>query len=95
MLEPAFSELADRQLREVEGHPDRRALWNAICDVVDLICDHPDSALARRELIHLPSGAHIWQIPIRCPVEDDNWVLLWHQDGGDAVIHYVGSALFR
>jgi hypothetical protein len=95
MLEPVYGDHVVLVLDKIEHDPGRRALWNAICDAIDLVCDHPESAEARREAIRLPSGATLWQVPIRCYVEDDDWVLLWHQDGDDAVISYVGSRTFR
>jgi hypothetical protein len=95
VLEPAYGEHVLPVLDKVENDPSRRALWNAICDAIDLVCDYPDGAEARREAIRLPSGATLWQVPVHCKVEDDDWVLLWHPDGGDAVIVYVGSRLFR
>lgn len=48
-----------------------------------------------REALRLPSGATVWQVPVRSRVEDDDWVLLWFPDGDDAVIAYVGSRMFR
>jgi len=95
VLEPAYGEHVVPVLDKIEHDPTRRPLWNAICDAVDLICDHPDSAEARREALRLPSGATVWQVPIRCYVEDDDWVLLWFPDGEDAVVTYVGSRSFR
>lgn len=95
MLEPVYGKHAAVVLDQVEHDPGRRALWDAICDAIDLVCDHPDSAEARREALRLPSGATVWQVPIRCRLEDDDWVLLWAPDGDDAVITYVGSRLFR
>ncbi|MBT8227023.1 MAG: hypothetical protein HKP61_01390 [Dactylosporangium sp.] len=95
MLEPAYGEHVIPVLDAIEKDPTRQALWNAICDVIDLICDHPDSAEARREAIRMPSGRTVWQVPIRCHLEDDNWVLLWKPEGPDATIVYVGSAMFH
>ena len=95
MLEPAYGEHVLPILDKIENDPTRHALWNAICNAIDLICDHPDSAEARREAIRMPSGRTVWQVPIRCYVEDENWVLLWRPEGPDATIVYVGSDLFR
>jgi len=95
VLEPAYGEHVVPVLDKIENDPSRKALWNAICDAIDLVCDQPDSAEARREAILLPSGVTLWQVPIRCYLEDDDWVLLWHQDGSDAVISYLGSRVFR
>lgn len=52
-------------------------------------------AEARREAIRLDSGVTVWQVPIHCYLDDDDWVLLWSPDGDDAVISYVGSRMFR
>jgi hypothetical protein len=95
VLEPSYGAYASAALDKIEKDRIRRKLWNAICDAIDLVCDRPDSAEARLEAVRLPSGLTIWQIPIRCPVEEDNWVLLWHRDGEEAVIHYIGSSIFR
>ncbi len=95
MLEPSYGAEVALILDKIEFDAGRRPLWNAICDAIDLVCDQPDSAEARREALRLPSGATVWQVPIRCRVEDDDWVLLWFPDGADAVIAYVGSRTFR
>lgn len=95
MLEPAYGEHVVPVLDKIEHDPTRQAMWNAICDAIDLVCDNPTSAEARREAIRLPSGTMLWQVPIRCRVEDEDWVLLWHPDGDEAAIEYVGSNLFR
>lgn len=95
MLEPAYGEHVIPVLDAIEKDESRQALWNAICDAVDLVCDQPDSAEARRGAIRVPSGHTLWQVPIRCYLENDDWVLLWHRDGDDAVISYVGTRMFR
>jgi hypothetical protein len=94
LLEPSYEAEVFPILDKIESDPGRRPLWNPICDAIDLVCDHPESAEARREALRLPSGATVWQVPIRCRVEDDDWVLLWFPDGHDAVIAYVGSLMF-
>jgi hypothetical protein len=95
VLEPAYGPYVLPVLDKIEHDADRRPLWDAICDAIDLVCDRPESAEARREAIRLPSGATVWQVPIRCHLEDDDWVLLWQQNGDNAVISYVGSRMFR
>ena len=95
VLEPEYGEHVIAILDRIEHDPTRQPLWNAICDAIDLICDHPDSAEARREAVRTPGGFKVWQVPIRCRTEDDDWVLLWHEDGPNAVIVYVGSRMFR
>lgn len=94
MLEPSYDPEVSLNLDKIESDPTRRPLWNAICDAIDLVCDRPDSAEARREALRLPSGATVWQVPIRCRLDDDDWVLLWFPDGPDAVIAYIGSRMF-
>lgn len=95
MLEPIYGSHVVRVLDGVESDPSRTALWNAICDSIELICGHPDRAEARREALRLDSGATVWQVRIRCRLKDDDWVLLWFPDGNDAVIVYLGSRTFR
>ena len=95
MLNPAYGKHVIVALDKIEFDPSRRALWNAICDAIDLVCDRPDGAQARREALRLPSGKTVWQVPIRRFLEDDDWVLLWYLDGAEAVIVYVGSRMFR
>jgi len=51
VLDPKYEEHADAILDKIQHDPSRQALWNAICDAIDLICDHPDSAEARREAV--------------------------------------------
>lgn len=94
-LEPVYAEHVDLILNKIEADPSRWALWNAICDTIDLICDRPDTAEARREVLRLPSGTTVWQVPIHCYIEDDNWVLLWHRDHDDAVILYIGPYTYK
>jgi hypothetical protein len=95
VLEPVYGDHVVLALDKIEHDPDRRALWNAICDAIDLICEQPDSAAARREALRLPSGLTVWQVPIHCYLEDDDWVMLWHPEGSDAVVSYIGTRMFR
>lgn len=97
MLEPTYSSLVDSALDKIEYDPSRRPLWNAICDAIDLVCDQPDSADARREQVRTPTGLILWQVPVWCRAEDDDWVLLWHRDDDarSAVIVYIGPDRFR
>src|SRR5262249_35848329 len=83
-----------QEVDKIQHDPNRQALWNAICDAIDLVCDHPDSAEARRETVRTPRYT-MWQVPIRCRTEDDDWVLLWRPNGSTAEILYIGSRMFR
>ena len=94
MLDPKYEEQADAILDKIQHDPSRQALWNAICNAIDLVCDHPDSAEARREAVRTPRFT-MWQVPIKCRTEDDDWVLLWRPNGTDAEILYIGSRMFR
>jgi hypothetical protein len=46
-LNPAYSQDADGALSKLEDGPDA-FLYTAVADAIDVICDHPDSAEARR-----------------------------------------------
>lgn len=95
MLEPFYGVDVAATLDKIESDPGRRPLWNAICDAIDLVCEHPDSAQARREAVRIVgTDATLWQVRIR-RVEDDDWVMLWFPDGLDASIEYIGPRLFR
>ena len=94
MLTPEYGEPATSALDSIEPDPARKALWNAICDAIDLICDHPGSREARVEQVRLVEPKlSVWQVPVRCRSEDDDWVVWWHQDGDLAVIPYIGPRL--
>lgn len=95
MLEPDFDDDILPLLDKLEHDASRRPLWDAICDAVDLVCDHPDSAEARRDVLQTLDGRTIWQVPVRCRTEDDDWVMLWYPDGIDARIAYIGPSMFR
>lgn len=91
MLTPEYGELADSALDKVEHDPARKELWNALCDAIDLICDHPGSKDARFEQVRLyDTKLVVWMVPVRCRTEDDDWVVMWQQDGDVAVIPYIG-----
>lgn len=96
-MEVSYTEQAERALDLIEADPGRRKLWNAICDAIDLVCDQPDSAEARREALRTPGGNTIWRVPIRYFDDDQDWVLLWYPDHqvNETVILYVGHADFK
>ena len=93
MLDPLYEEQVTKVLDEIEHDPSREALWNAICDALHLVCLNPGSAEAHREEIRTLTNP-MWQVPIRCRTEDDDWVLLWRPEGADAHIYYVGPRRF-
>lgn len=43
-----YSRQAGEAPDKIEADPVATALWNALCDALDLIIDHPDSAPTRR-----------------------------------------------
>ena len=90
MLEPVYGEGVPEQLDRVEHDTGRRALWNAIVDAIDLVCERPDSAEAHRYALSFSGDRKAWRVPVRCRVEDEDWVLVWFPDPPDAVILYVG-----
>lgn len=63
--------------------------WDAICDVLDLIDQHPDSTQARREEITGSNGTKLWKVPVRSPSIDDLAVLWSRGTAGDYVV-FVG-----
>jgi len=75
-----------------EGRQDstRGRLWDAICDAIDLICDHPEAGEARRYMWRRRDGGPVWQVRLRNTGEDDNWIVLWYLEGGDAQVVYIG-----
>ncbi|MBS1691192.1 MAG: hypothetical protein JST91_03020 [Actinobacteria bacterium] len=64
--------------------------WDAICDVLELIDQHPDSARARREEITGSNGRKIWKVPVRSLSVDDLAVLWSRGLAGDYVV-FVGA----
>ena len=85
-LNPAYSREADVALSKLEEGPDA-LLQNAVADAIDLICDHPDSAEARRRRLTDKSGRPVWSVAVR---SREGWVVLWWPDGRDAYIAYIG-----
>ena len=91
--EPIYSLAVDKILSEIESDPTRVELWNAICDAIDLVCDHPGSREARRGVLRDLDGQPVWVVPVRTRTED--WVLLWRPEGDLIAIAYLGPADFR
>ncbi|MCV7270131.1 hypothetical protein [Mycolicibacterium doricum] len=65
--------------------------WDAICDVLELIDQNPDSAPARREEITGSNGSKskMWKVPVRSLSVDDLAVLWSRGLAGDYVV-FVG-----
>lgn len=90
MLEPSYGEGVGEALDEIEADDQSAPLWNSIVEVLNMICDHPESPQARRYALRSPGGSTVWSVPVPAPKEDRNWVIHWAPDGGDAAITYVG-----
>lgn len=89
-MEPRYGDGVDLVLDKLENDVERRALWDAVADAIDLICDYPDGAQARRYSMRLQSGKIVWRVPVRVGSENDDWCVIWSPDGEDAVIRYIG-----
>ncbi len=86
-----YSGQAAEALDKIEADPGSLDLWNALCDRLDLIIDHPDSAPARRNALRTATGTTVWRVTVRVPSETDDWTILWHQDGtGRILIAFIG-----
>ena len=84
--EPEYSEQALRAIQQLEAGDDA-ALLEAVADAIDLICDHGDSAEARREQLRTRAGNAVWKVSVRSA---HDWVVLWWPDGDAAVIAFIG-----
>lgn len=87
MLEPNYSTQASAALDKLERDDDPDLL-NAVCDTIDLICDHLGDRRARSEQLRTAAGTPIWKISIR--TRHDDWVLLWWPRDTFADIYYIG-----
>jgi hypothetical protein len=63
-------------------------LLDAVCDAIDLICDHPGDRTARAEQLRTAAGTPLWKIAVRTSADD--WVVLWWPRGELADICYIG-----
>lgn len=79
---------AAAQLDALEQSADDQT-WDAVCDVLELIDQHPDSAQARREEITGSNGKRMWKVPVRSPSVDSLAVLWTRGSAGDYVV-FVG-----
>jgi hypothetical protein len=86
--DPLYSLAASAALDALENGTDNE-LYNAVCDAIDLICDHGDSAEARREQLRTTAGNAVWKLAVR--TRHDDWVVLWWPDGADAQIYCIGA----
>jgi hypothetical protein len=86
--EPLYSPQVETVLNTLEAGSDVRLL-NAVCDAIDLICDHGDTAAARREQLFTKIGNPVWKVAVR----DSNheWSVLWLPHGEVATIYYIGE----
>jgi hypothetical protein len=86
--EPVYSRQAIVALDRLAAGSDDE-LHDAVCDAIDLICDHGDSAEARREQLRTASGTPLWKVAVR--TRHDDWVVLWWPDGTDAQVYFIGD----
>lgn len=87
MLEPNYSKQATSALDVLEAGTDAELL-NAVCDSLDLICDHPVDRRARAEQLKTAAGTPVWKVVVRSRYDD--WVVLWWPRGELADIYYIG-----
>lgn len=86
-LEPNYSPSAAAALDMLESGADDKLL-NAVCDAIDLICDHPGDRRARSDQLRTAAGTPVWKVPVRTHVDD--WAVLWWPRGDVADIYYIG-----
>ncbi len=86
--EPSYSGQAESALNRLEAGADARLL-DAVCDAVDLICDHGDMAAARREQLRTKIGNPVWKGAVRDRRHD--WSVLWWPQDEIARIYYIGE----
>lgn len=80
---------AATQLDALEQSADNQT-WDAICDVLELIDQHPDSAQAKRQEVTGSTGARMWKVPVQSPSVDDLAILWSRGSTGDYVV-FVGA----
>jgi hypothetical protein len=86
-LEPNYSAQASAALDVLESGGDNKLL-DAVCEAIDLVCDHPGDRRARAEQLRTASGTPIWKVPVR--TRSDDWVVLWWPRNKFADIYYIG-----
>lgn len=90
MLDPLYQPGVEKALDEIENDPERRQLWNSTVRVLRMICESPDSPMARRHEIQSELREPVWRVPIPAGQEDEDYSVIWSPRGSDAVFHYVG-----
>lgn len=89
-----YSPTAAAQLDALEETADDQT-WDAICDALELIDQHADSAQARREEITGSNGKKMWKVPVRSQSADDLAVLWGHgTSSGSCYVVFVGVMPF-
>ena len=86
--EPLYWPQAATALDRLEAASET-GLHRAVRAAIDVICDHGDSAEARREQIRAGSGMAVWMVRVR--TREDDWVVLWWPVGRDAQIYFIGE----
>jgi len=87
-----YSRSAGEALDKIEADPDSGQLWNAICDAIELVADHPESAAARRQALRTAAGTTVWKVSVRAPQETADWMILWSMDDkGRVLVAYIGT----
>jgi hypothetical protein len=86
--EPGYSQQAIDALDQLAAGSDDE-LYDAVCAAIDLICDHGDTAEARREQLRTARGTPVWKVAVR--TRHDDWAVLWWPEGGDAHVYFIGA----
>ena len=86
--QPSYTEQVEKVLDQLVADADVQLL-NAVCDAIDLICDHGDTAAARREQLLTLIEILVWKVAVRD--SRSNWSVLWWPQGEIARIYYIGE----
>jgi hypothetical protein len=90
-----FSQHVGYVLDKLERDAKYDYLLEAIWDVIEFVTENPTDAFARRRSLRTAKGHTVWMVPIPVRHLGETWVLLWHIDGNDVRIPYVGPEDFR
>ena len=85
---PSYTKQVETVLDQLEAGADVRLL-NAVCEAIDLICDHGDTAAARREQLLTQIENLVWKVAVRDG--RSSWSVLWWPQGEIARIYYIGE----